>query len=206
MHESDTAGTPPTGSGQPQHTPVPGATQGPGISLPGPPLARTIVPNTPNPDGKLVHIVGPGETLWLIAISYGVKIAEIRALNYMTETEAIYPGEKLLIRKDMIVTPSNTPRATFTPTALVEAQATALVQASPTGTYPTGTMSQGLDELTPTAQGVTSMSEPLPTQIAPGNVPAAPVSPDSSMMAIGMIVLAALVLGWILARTGRQAG
>jgi len=117
----------PTGSGKPQvYTPVPGsgATQSPGSTqVPAaPPLARTIVPNTPGPDGKLYHVVGPGETLWLIAISYGVKLADIRKLNNMTDVEILYPGRKLLIRQGDTPSPlpptaTRTPEATWTPEA-----------------------------------------------------------------------------------------
>jgi uncharacterized protein YkwD/LysM repeat protein len=90
------------------------------VDLPGEgPLASSLSTAMPDSGGKLYHIVKPGETLWLIAISYGVKIADIRQLNYMSEADAIYPKEKLLIREGVVVTPippvpSNTPFATLT--------------------------------------------------------------------------------------------
>ena len=181
----------PTGSRKPQYTPVPGQT----LIVPGPPLARTVIPNTPDADGKLYHVVKPGETLWLIAITYGVKIADIRDLNYMTEADAIYPGEKLLIRKNAIVTPppaapSKTPRARATFTLFPTLQ----------------------------AQNTAQTPLPAPTQVAPyptpfgdtaatmTSVPAAPASStNSSMIVLGVIVLAALALAGILAFAGRPA-
>lgn len=90
------------------------------VDLPGEgPLASSLFTSTPDGGGKLYHTVKPGETLWLIAISYGVKIADIRRLNYMSEAEAVYPNERLLIREGVVVTPdppkpSNTPAATLT--------------------------------------------------------------------------------------------
>lgn len=52
------------------------------VDLPGEaPLASSLFTATPDSGGKLYHTVKPGETLWLIAISYGVKIADIRRLN-----------------------------------------------------------------------------------------------------------------------------
>lgn len=199
----------PTGSRRPQYTAVPGQT----LIVPGPPLARTVIPNTPDADGKLYHVVKPGETLWLIAITYGVKVAEIRDLNYMTEADAIYPGEKLLIRKNVIVTPppatpSDTPsaRATFTrlPT-LRPAQGTTLQPA-----------------ISSNAQDTARTPLPAPTQIAPyptpytlrvlrgdtagtpTGVPTAPVSSNPSSLAVlGVILLAALALAGVLARAGR---
>jgi LysM repeat protein len=97
------------------------ATDNPGyVNLPGEgPLASSLFTTTPDSGRKLYHVVKPGETLWLIAISYGVKIADIRRLNYMAEADAIYPNEKLLIREGVVITPvppkpSNTPIATPT--------------------------------------------------------------------------------------------
>ena len=163
----------PTGSGQPQvYTPVPGAA----TSLPqatavfAPPLASTIIPNTPGPDGKLYHIVGPGETMWLIAISYGVKLAELRKLNNMTDVEILYPGRKLLIR------------AGDTPTALPP---TATETSEPTWTL-----------------------APLPTLLPTPTatpVPVAPVSSNSSLMVLGVIILAALILAGVFVQAGRRA-
>ena len=90
------------------------------VELPGEgPLASSLFTTTPDIGGKLYHVVKPGETLWLIAISYGVKIADIRRLNYLSEADAIYPNEKLLVREGVVSTsvpasPSNTPLATPT--------------------------------------------------------------------------------------------
>jgi len=83
------------------------------------PLATSLSTATPDSGGKLYHTVKPGETLWLIAISYGVKIVDVRQLNGLSENEAIYPKEKLLIRQGIVVTPipptpSKPPIATLT--------------------------------------------------------------------------------------------
>jgi len=79
------------------------------------PLASTIFPATPLADGNLYHVVRPGETLWLIAITYGLRVAEIRQLNGMSETDAIYPSEKLLIRKTTGTLTPAAPQQTETP-------------------------------------------------------------------------------------------
>ncbi len=85
------------------------------VVLPGEgPLASSLFTATPDNAGHQIHIVKSGETLWLIAISYGVKIADIRRLNNMLETDAIYPKEKLLIRTGVFVTPI-LPAASITP-------------------------------------------------------------------------------------------
>lgn len=75
------------------------------------PLVSTIFPSMPASDGSVVHQVRSGETLWLIAITYGVKIDEILQLNNLAKDSPIYPGQSLLIRWA-----SNTPSQALTAT------------------------------------------------------------------------------------------
>jgi len=72
---------------------------------PGEELAATPAPfvplakSTPRDDGSVVHIVGFGQTLWEIAVSYGVTIDDIRRLNGIpADSVVIQPGQELLIR------------------------------------------------------------------------------------------------------------
>lgn len=90
------------------------------------PLVSTIFPNTPMPDGSIIHVVKPGETLWLIAISYGMKINEILFLNNIPKDSPIYPGQQLVIKTALAtltpspapsLTPSRTPGSTATVTS-----------------------------------------------------------------------------------------
>ena len=79
---------------------------------------------TPNLEGEVIHEVKAGQTLWQIAISYGVKIDEIKSLNGLVNNN-IYPGEKLLIKKDVtLLTASpevtNTSEPTPSPTVVIE--------------------------------------------------------------------------------------
>ena len=84
----------------------------------GPLVVNTIVPATPQSDGKVVHIVKSGETLWLIAISYDKKINDLRKLNNLAEGMSIYPGEKLMIGLAPTFTPEPaTPTATGLPSS-----------------------------------------------------------------------------------------
>jgi uncharacterized protein YkwD/LysM repeat protein len=172
----------PTGSGQQQsYTAVPGATNV-STAVYVAPLAKTIVPNTPYSDGRLIHAVRPGETLWLIAISYGVKIADIRRLNSMSEADAIYPGEKLLIR--LGVTPGPTVLATASITSTPE------VISAPTSTPPSETVSA-------TATTELPVATPEPASVAP-------VSSSSSTVILGAIIFAAVVLAAIFVRASRK--
>ncbi len=95
-------------------TPVPGATSS-GIG--GVATQVTVIPNTPKPDGSISHLVKPGETLWSIAITYKTTIAELKAINRLTD-DNIYPGDTLLIfPPKATLTPAPTSTATPYPTA-----------------------------------------------------------------------------------------
>ena len=99
-----------------------------------------LITNTPMPDGSVYHVVGLGQVLVNIAQAYGVRAADIAALNKITP-EKIYAGDKLLIRPP------------FTPTVSLAPSATP----SPTGTPRPPTRTSGppillpIDTLTPTA-------------------------------------------------------
>lgn len=166
----------PTSSGQPQYTPAPGQTPATPLVY-APPLASTAIPNTPLPDGEIWHIVQPGETLWLIAITYGVKVAEIRQLNGMSEAEAIYPNEKLLIRKGSGVT--------ATPEAAASPSPTAYTSPSPTASLP---------PLLPSATP--------PPAVTP-SAAFDQLSRQNSILAVAVIVLAALLLAVLFARSSK---
>jgi uncharacterized protein YkwD len=76
--------------------------------------AAVIIPvsvSTPNTEGSVIHEVNPGQTLWQIAISYEVKIDDIKRLNNLSDN-FIYPGNKLLIKMEVILStasPTETP-------------------------------------------------------------------------------------------------
>ena len=77
-----------------------------------------IVPvamSTPNPVGDLYHEVQAGQTLWSIAIAYGVKINDIRRLNNLDPTSTVIQrGVKLLVKRVGTATPAP-PTSTPTP-------------------------------------------------------------------------------------------
>jgi len=96
---------------------------------------------TPRPDGSIIHEVKEGQALWNIATAYKVKLADLLALNGLTEQSLIYPGDKLLVRPAQAtttaseaptstLTPTRKPRPTRTPTSLA---ATPLALALATG-------------------------------------------------------------------------
>jgi uncharacterized protein YkwD/LysM repeat protein len=118
----------------PVNTATPG---GPTVTPPGPtntsiPLIQPILSSTPNPDGSVVHVVQYGQALYPIADAYGISLADLLALNNLTEDSIIYVGQELLIipasqevqeetpeeidEAATANTPSATPSPTTTPT------------------------------------------------------------------------------------------
>jgi len=73
---------------------------------------------TARPDGDVIHEVKNGQSLWSIAIAYGVKIDQIRQLNNYTATD-IYVGQKLLVQKHATQPATPTCTLTATPAARV---------------------------------------------------------------------------------------
>ncbi len=58
----------------------------------------TVSPQTPGPDGAIVHVVRHGETLFPIANTYGVPMQDIIERNRLADGDMIRPGQALIIR------------------------------------------------------------------------------------------------------------
>ncbi len=91
---------------------------------------------TPNTKGDIIHEVQAGQSLWSIAIAYGVKIKDIQQLNNLGSSTTIYRGDKLLVMHVSAPTPAptNTPTLvpdTATPSPTLQA-ATPTIELSPT--------------------------------------------------------------------------
>lgn len=78
----------------------PGATALPGVSV-TPPISQVMYPVvrvTPGADGKVIHTVQHGQTLWAIAIAYDTHIVDIqRVNNFSSGDQTIYEGQQLVI-------------------------------------------------------------------------------------------------------------
>jgi uncharacterized protein YkwD len=75
--------------------------------------------STPDADGLVYHEVAYGQSLWSIAIAYGTKIEDIKALNNISGLD-IYPGQKLLILRGPTPAPA-TPTLILTATSSLAA-------------------------------------------------------------------------------------
>lgn len=110
----------------PQAQPV----NNPGSTSPQPTQAPVSAMQTVTPadDGSIIHVIQSGQTLWNVAIAYGVKIIDLAALNpgISVENPVVYPGQKIVVRMASTPTPSlipsqtplpptKTPKLTFTP-------------------------------------------------------------------------------------------
>lgn len=94
---------------------LPGGT--PGLGVVYTPIALVpLATVTPRSSGAVVHEVGYGQSLWAIAMAYGVSGDRIRSLNGMAAGDsAIYAGQKLLIIPAGEFTPSPAPAASPSP-------------------------------------------------------------------------------------------
>ena len=134
-------------------------------------LIQAVITATPFPDGAVVHIVEPGQTLWSIAVAYGVKILELQQMNNLAGTTTIYNGMKLTIK--------NAPTPTISP--------------SPTATSvrPTRTPTSRVPTKTPTPYYTpTATATPTPEPLISG-LPKL----DRRTLGVGIIALCALGLG-----------
>ena len=84
---------------------------------PTPLVIMPVVTVTPMPDGSMIHVVQPGQSLWAIAIAYGVKIADLVKLNNQLSptNPVIYVGQKIIVRGTSLPSPSPTITDTSAP-------------------------------------------------------------------------------------------
>jgi hypothetical protein len=60
-------------------------------------LAQDSPTSTPDAEGNIFVVVQPNDSLWAIAARAGIPLAELLALNNLTEASIIAPGDLLLI-------------------------------------------------------------------------------------------------------------
>ena len=98
------------------NTPAPGATTAPQPTS-APVFLTPFTLPTPGPDGNIVYIVQPGDTLWRIAGIAGTTVDQIKAMNGLS-SEIISVGQRLIIGKSAAaITPTQPPAPTAVPGA-----------------------------------------------------------------------------------------
>jgi LysM repeat protein len=91
--------------------------------------AALVTASTPLPDGSLLHVVSPGQSLWTIAAVYHLTLDQLYLLNNLKPNQFIYPGDKLWIRTAEPPTPTVT--ATYKPPPTARPSATLTLEPSP---------------------------------------------------------------------------
>jgi LysM repeat protein len=119
-----------------------------GLSTGGTPVAYTppapisvstpaMVPNTPNPDGSIVHIVRKGDTLGSISLAYNVPLQDLRKINNLTK-DTIYVDQKIIVQTTFTPTPTEpTSTPTIPPTSTPWPSSTLTFTATPIPATPT---------------------------------------------------------------------
>ncbi len=102
-----------------------------------PQVVNPVTTVTPQLDGSVIHEVLDGQSLWSIATTYGITIAEIIQWNNLAPTPVIFPGERLLVQPQPTAT--ITPTITLTPLPATRTPTPTMTPKTPTAT-PTITM------------------------------------------------------------------
>jgi LysM repeat protein len=129
-------------------------------------------PLPPTPTPILTHVVRSGQTLWDIALTYGLTLDELLAYNNLTPDSLLQIGQELRVRP-FPPTPTATtmPTVTIAPSPQAEREATA-VSSTPTPTAP--------------PRPITT-----PTPIPPPSSSSNPIGTGPAVFAAGLVILAA---------------
>lgn len=113
-------------------------------------VIKPVLVASPKPDGSIVHVVESGQALILISKAYDVSLADILALNSLTQDSIIFPGEEILI-KTADVTPSAamTETSTSVPSTVSSAPVNSATKI-PTRQVPAVTLPGATRVITPT--------------------------------------------------------
>ena len=110
------------------------------------PAILNIITATPQNDGSVIHTVADGQSLWGIALAYGVFIGDIQNLNGLdADNSIIQNGQKLMIFPPGTIE-TEIPAVTDQPADLTAAAARLITPTSTETPLPT---------VTPTASGFT---------------------------------------------------
>jgi LysM repeat protein len=121
---------------------------------------------TPNADGSVVHTVQEGDSLELVALSYGVTVAQIQDYNGIASNAMMLrPGQTLVIRKPYGDTSTGVSQITATdlPTATATMAATYTLR-------PHATVTPSPSMLPPTATATSTPKPPVSSQISAGGI------------------------------------
>jgi LysM repeat protein/uncharacterized protein YkwD len=78
-------------------TPQPGGTPGESPPIAVPQLIIPVKVATPDSEGKVFHVVEPGQSFWSIAVAYKVTIKDIEIWNNISRESKLQIGQRLFI-------------------------------------------------------------------------------------------------------------
>lgn len=78
---------------------------------------QTLEPSpTPGPDGRIIYIVQPGDSPWLISAKFGINYNDLLSLNGWGANEVLQPGQQVLLGLGGPVEATLSPAETLPPT------------------------------------------------------------------------------------------
>jgi len=89
-------------------------------------VAATDTPaatQTPRPDGAVVHVVQPGDTLYAISLQYDVPVEDLYRLNNLTRESILSVGQEIVVRVGQGTAVAPSPTATLQATSTPQATA-----------------------------------------------------------------------------------
>jgi len=78
------------------------------IAQAAPPRQAAIYTPTPGPDGRIIWVVGPNDTLISISLITGVSVDQLRGLNNLS-------SDTILLGQELVIGLAGPPEVTFTP-------------------------------------------------------------------------------------------
>jgi len=87
----------------------------------------------PRPDGAIVHVVKAGDTIFGLALQYGVQMDQILQLNGLTKDSLIRVGQELVISAPPPVTATPAPQNAVPAPTATSLPATAVAMVEPSG-------------------------------------------------------------------------
>lgn len=131
----------------------------------------------------LYHTVRSGQTLWEVAISYGLSLDELLALNDIEQDAILQPGDQLLVRAAPTATIPPTVTAVSLPSTPLPSQTPTLVRTA---------VSQTAPQPTSLPITVTSVPETAVSSTPTNNAPAA--ANIAVTLLVGLFIIALIVV------------
>ncbi len=151
-----------------------------------------LVTAAPDPNGAVIHVVGYGQSLWSIAIAYGVKIDDLRNLNGLVAGSTdIYAGQRLLVR------PAGSAPASVRTGETPASSPTLATLAQPSTAAPAAPAAPAASALLPPTAAPTLAPTLSPTPLPAPNSTRRPFAPIEDLNPRRLLAIALIAVGLI---------